>query len=84
MIIFVASVTSFCGNNTIANQFKKKKELFIRLNTVTENDHWSHMGRLIMLQQVGTITGKRNIVNSDHGSRFQRAAAHAAMGDATV
>jgi hypothetical protein len=53
--------------------------LVIRLNTVAENDRWSHMGRLIMLQQVGTVTDKRNLVNKDseHGSRFQRAAAHA-------
>ena len=59
----------------------KVSELFLRLNTVETDGHcqWSRLGRLIMLQQVGTVVTKRNLVHrdSDRGSRFQRAAAHA-------
>jgi ribonuclease HI len=54
-------------------------ELFIRLNTVADDDRWSRLGRLLMLQQVGTAVNKQNAdsKNRDTGTRFQRAAAHA-------
>ena len=57
----------------------KVSELFIRLNTVEQNDRWSRFGRILMLARVGTVSGKRNLVHkdSDSGCRFQRAAAHA-------
>jgi len=57
----------------------KVSELFIRLNTVADNDRWSRLGRLLMLHQVGTVVNKTNLQskNRDTGSRLQRAAAHA-------
>lgn len=57
----------------------KISELFIRMNTVRDDDRWSHLGRLMMTHQVGLVVCKRNLVNKDPdtGSRFQRAAAHA-------
>ena len=57
----------------------KVSELFIRMNTVRENDRWSRLGRLVLLHQVGSDVSKRNLVNKDpdSGTRCQRAAAHA-------
>ena len=56
----------------------KVSELFIRMNTVgPDSERWGRLGRLLMLEQVGTTVDRLNLVNknSERGSRLQRAAA---------
>ena len=57
----------------------KVSELFIRLNTIETDNRWSHLGHLVMLEEVGSVVAKQNLANKDcdRGSRMQRAAAHA-------